>query len=55
MEDFDEAQHKRDKMQDELEDMRQLLNQIRETPRADIGIESILATLETRDKVGSSE
>jgi hypothetical protein len=30
-EDFDEARGQRDKMQDEMEDMRQLLDQIRET------------------------
>jgi hypothetical protein len=53
--DFDEAQHQRDRIQDELEDMRQLLEQIRETQRADRGIESVPTTSQTGAKAGSSE
>jgi hypothetical protein len=53
--DFDEAQHQRDRIQDELEDMRQLLEQIRETQRVDRGIESVPTTSQTGAKAGSSE
>jgi hypothetical protein len=42
-------------IQDELEDMRQLLEQIRETERANGGIESIPTTTHIGAKVGSSE
>jgi hypothetical protein len=41
MEDFDEAQCQRDRMQDEMEDMRQILEKIRETQRVNKGIESV--------------
>jgi hypothetical protein len=43
-EDFDEAQCQRDRMQDELADMRQLLKQIRETQRDVRGIELVPST-----------
>jgi hypothetical protein len=44
MKDFDEAKCQRDRIQDELVDMRQLLEKIRETQRAGRGIESVPAT-----------
>jgi hypothetical protein len=55
MEDFDKAQHQRDRMQDELEDMRQLLKKIRETQRADRGIESVPTPSQIGAEVGYSE
>jgi DNA-binding protein YbaB len=53
--DFEEAQHQRDMIQDELDDMRQALEQIRETQRAGRGIESVSATSEAGAKVVSSK
>jgi hypothetical protein len=42
-------------MQDELEDMRQILEQIRETQRVDRGIESVSAASQIGAEAGSSE
>jgi hypothetical protein len=39
--DFEYAQRQRDRIQEELVDMRQLLQQLRETQRADKGIEIV--------------
>jgi hypothetical protein len=42
--DFDKAQHQRDRIQDELVDMRKLLKHITETQRVSRGIESVPTT-----------
>jgi hypothetical protein len=42
-------------MQDGLEDMRQILEQIKETKRADRGTESVTTTSHTRAESGLSE
>jgi hypothetical protein len=46
VEDFEDAQHQRDQIQDELDNMRQLLEHIREMQREGRGIDSILARSE---------
>jgi len=53
--DFDKAQCQRNMMQDDLADMRQILEKIRETQRVERGIESIPTTSQTGAKAGSSE
>jgi hypothetical protein len=55
MKDFDKAQCQRDMMQDDLADMRQILNKIRETQRVDRGIESIPTTSQTGAEAGLSK
>jgi hypothetical protein len=55
MEDFEEAQCQRDRIQEELVDMRQLLEKIRETQRVGRGIESVPATSQAGAKAVSSE
>jgi hypothetical protein len=54
-EDFYEAQCQRDRIQEELVDMRKLLENIRETQRVNGGIDSIPATSQVGAKDGSSE
>jgi hypothetical protein len=53
--DFDETQRQRDRIQDELVDMRQLLEQIIEIQRADKGVELVCTTSQRGSKDGSSE
>jgi 3-deoxy-D-manno-octulosonate 8-phosphate phosphatase KdsC-like HAD superfamily phosphatase len=55
VEDFEDGQHQREIIQDELADMRQVLEHIREAQRADRGIESFLTTSEVGAKVAPSE
>jgi hypothetical protein len=50
VEKFEDTQHQRDRIQDELADIRQVLEKIREAQRADIGTKSFPATLEAGAK-----
>jgi hypothetical protein len=55
VEEFEDAQHQRDRIQDELADMRQVLEQIREAQRVGRGTESFPTSIRSRSQGCTSE
>jgi hypothetical protein len=55
VEDFDNAQRQRDKIEEELAYMRQLLQQLREAQATDNSVGTIPSTSQIGGEVGSSE
>jgi hypothetical protein len=55
IEEFEDAQHQRGRIQDEMDDIRQVLEHIREMHRPEKGIDSFPAVTEVKARVASSE
>jgi len=55
VEEFEESQHQRDQIQYEMNDLRKVLEKIKEAQREERGTTSFPATLEEGDKAASNE